>query len=437
MRLLAEVPATNLPEILARVTNPLVDGKYLHWDQLRHHQPPDGFTHGAWWSMLKIHRVTNQQALPLFDRDGQRFTYTTFPLITEQLHRIDMMAGGQIKLPEPVTNQHARTDYYVRSLIDEAITSSQIEGATTTRQIAKEMLRTGRPPRDRSERMILNNYITMQSIGETTSEPLTIALIKEIHRRVTDQSLDDPSASGRFRGPEEEVAVYDDTNNRLLHQPPPAAQLDHRTQALCDFANQSEPFVHPVIRSIILHFMIGYEHPFVDGNGRTARALFYWSMLKHGYWLAEFISISSIVLKSRVAYGMAFLQTETDEADLTYFIVYHLRIILEAIESLQGYMVHRAEEVRLADTELRGIGALNHRQRDLIRNAVRHPGRRYTVEEHKRCHRVAYETARSDLLDLADLGLLSKSPGGRGRKMVFSAQPQLAQRLATIGEGSR
>ena len=56
-------------------------------------------------------------------------------------------------------------------------------------------------------------------------------------------------------------------------------------------------FIHPMIRSIILHFWLAYDHPFVDGNGRTARALFYWSMLRHGYWLFEFISISQIILK--------------------------------------------------------------------------------------------------------------------------------------------
>ena len=101
-----------------------------------------------------------------------------------------------------------------------------------------------------------------------------------------------------------------------------ASNCTERMGLMCDFANSKTPegFVHPVLRSIILHFWLAYDHPFVDGNGRVARALFYWSMLRHGYWLFEFVSISQIILKAPVKYGRAFLYTETDDNDLTYFI---------------------------------------------------------------------------------------------------------------------
>ena len=135
-------------------------------------------------------------------------------------------------------------------------------------------------------------------------------------------------------------------------------------QRLCAFANQTDgAFVHPVIRSIILHFMLAYDHPFVDGNGRTARALFYWSMRRHSYWMAEFISISHIVLKAPAKYGYAFLFTETDEGDLTYFILYHLKIITRALESLHEYIARKAAELERLELELRGIESLNGTQR--------------------------------------------------------------------------
>ena len=116
--------------------------------------------------------------------------------------------------------------------------------------------------------------------------------------------------------------MYDE----IFHDPPPAEQLDERMAAMCDFANGKIPnhFIHPVVRAIILHFWLAYDHPFVDGNGRTARALFYWLMLRNNYWLFEFISISQIIRKAPIKYGRAFLYTETDDNDLTYFILYHL-----------------------------------------------------------------------------------------------------------------
>jgi Fic family protein len=219
-----------------------------------------------------------------------------------------------------------------------------------------------------------------------------------------------------------------------MHYLPPASTLDDRLAKVCAFGNQTEPFVHPVIRSIILHFIIGYDHPFVDGNGRTARALFYWSMLHHKYWLAEYISISQIVLKAPARYARAFLHTETDEADLTYFVVEQLSVIMRSLESLHEYIQRKTREIQSLENELQGIEVLNHRQRALIRHAIRHPGKRYTVAEHQTSQNVSYESARSDLLNLAKRGLLTAKMVGV--KWIFTPQTQLTGRLAALGSES-
>jgi Fic family protein len=410
-------------------------GKYLHWDELWHREPPDDLSREEWWFLLKFQRISLRQNLPLIDKSGDKMNFVMSPMILQNLHEIDLRAGGQIRMPEQVTNHETRDAYYVSSLIEEAITSSQLEGATTTRRVAKEMLRTGRAPQDRSERMILNNFLTMKRIGALRNKPLTRELILEIHEKVTHETLDEPTAAGRFRRSDEVVGVYDNSNNVLMHDPPLASTIEERIKAICDFANQEEPFVHPVIRSITLHFMLGYDHPFVDGNGRTARALFYWSMLRHGYWLAEFISISQIVLQAPAQYARAFLFTETDESDLTYFILYHLKIIMRALTSLHEYIARKAEEIRQFETELRGAAVLNHRQRALIRHAMRHPGTFYTVKGHQVGQNVSYESARADLLDLAKRDLLEakRENSGSGGKWVFIAKPQLTGRLAAMG----
>ena len=419
-------------QLLSRQEAVISSGRYFHWHELLFRPPPQDLTHEQWWFLIKSGRANQRQSVPLTDKEGYAFSYTSAPPIPRQLHEIDLRLGGQIKMPEEVTNPDTKDEYYISSLIEEAITSSQLEGATTTRQIAKEMLRTGRAPYDRSERMILNNYLTMRRIGEFKTQPLSKELIFEIHELVTRDTLEDSSSAGRFRTSQEEerIGVFD-SENRLVHNPPPASALEDRLQKICDFANQTEPFVHPVIRSIILHFMLGYDHPFVDGNGRTARALFYWSMLHHGYWLAEFISISQIVLKAPAQYGRAYLFTETDEADLTYFLLHQLSVVMRALDSLHEYISRKTHEIRNLEKELQGIEILNHRQRALIRHAVRHPGKRYTVAEHQRSQNVSYESARSDLLDLVERRLLDKAM--MGKKWVFTAQPHLSGRLAALG----
>jgi len=256
------------------------------------------------------------KSVPLWDQENKAlFSYNVPDQALEQLHQIDLAAGGSIGVPQAIVNPHTRDQYIVRSLIQEAITSSQIEGAATTRQVAKEMLRSGRPPRDRSEQMILNNFRAMQRIREWKDRPLDAELIFEIHRTITTLTLDKPDAAGRLRRADESVIIVDSSSNEVLHSPPHAKELPKRLAAMCDFANGKTPthFIHPAIRAIILHFWLAYDHPFVDGNGRTARALFYWFMLRHGYWLFEFISISEIILEAYVQYGEAFLYTETDQ----------------------------------------------------------------------------------------------------------------------------
>ena len=166
-----------------------------------------------------------------------------------------------------------------------------------------------------------------------------------IHRLVTDKTLPDPTAAGRFREPNEKRVVGDDFGE-MFHNPPRGGGA---TRPIADHVRLCERQDAGVLcpsggAAIILHFWLAYDHPFVDGNGRTARALFYWGMLHSGYWLFEFISISSILTKSPVTYGLSFLYSETDENDLTYFIVAQTKVIRRAIEELHTYISRKTGE---------------------------------------------------------------------------------------------
>jgi len=431
--LLRNLDSKQLSDVLSRGAGPLVNGRYLHWDELRHRAPPEGLASEAWWTGLKIARQGLLKDLPFQDKHKRPIRFGMPDPVLRALHEIDRRVGSAVTMVKPIVSSEDRDRYLVSSLIEEAITSSQLEGAATTREEAKAMLRSGRKPRDRSERMIVNNFRVMEHIRELRDEPLTPKIVLAMHRIVSEDTLDDPSAVGRLRRADEKVSVMDAQHSMVLHEPPPAASLPQRLDRLCAFANESvgESFVHPVIRAILLHYMLGYDHPFVDGNGRTARALFYWSLARSGYWLMEYVSISRLLKQAPAQYARAYLHSETDDNDTTYFILQQLSIIERAIDALYEYLARKTDEQRSAERLLRHAPALadrlNHRQLAILSHALKHPGHGYTVESHRRSHRVTLQTARTDLLALAKLKLLET--GKRGRALVFYAPEGLRARI--------
>ncbi|MBA3808322.1 MAG: Fic family protein [Solirubrobacterales bacterium] len=409
------------------------DGRsYVHWDTLRQLEPPANLSHDEWWWLIKWGRTPLQRAIPLTDASGETFVYGVPDLVARGLHYVDQRCAGEVAMPEVVTaDDQARQQYLVNSLMEEAIRSSQLEGATTTRRVAKELLQTGRAPKDRSERMILNNYRALQYMRDGMPDQLTPRTVLELQRILTDGTLENPDAAGRLQRPgEDRIAVVDRIDGSVVHQPPPADQLPERLQALCDFANERENpdrFIHPVVRAILLHFWLAYDHPFEDGNGRTARALFYWYMRISGYWLVEYLSISRILRQAPAKYSRSFVLTETDERDATYFLVYQLDVIQRAVRQLHAYLGQKIKDLRDVEGLLKGSSQFNHRQLALLGNAMRTPDAIYTHQSHASRHGVTHETARSDLLPLVALGFLEQRR--QGRRYVFTPPVDLPVRL--------
>jgi Fic family protein len=404
---------------------------YLHWDDFRHRAPSsDVLSVEERWAAIRMRRSFQAQCIELTDTQGKPFTFSLTQRTFELLHEIDLDCGGSMGIAEEgILQEQSRDRYYINSLFEEALTSSQLEGAVVTRSEAREIIRQQRKPANEHERMVVNNFLTMRLVADLTNDDLTPELILRIHREITAGTMKHPEDEGRFRDLGDGIHVEDQESGEVVHTPRPAAQLEASMRKLCDFANERgmNGYLHPVLRSIILHFWIAYDHPFVDGNGRTARAMFYWSMLRHGFWLAEFFSISHEILKAPKKYYRAFLHTETDDNDLNYFILHQLEVIMASIAAMKDYILRKREEM---DTVRRFLGpgaGFNHRQLALLKHALKHPFAAYTVTSHKNSHGVSYQTAMNDLAHLESQGLVKKHK--KGKAFVFSPVPDLATRI--------
>jgi len=414
-------------------------GRYLHWDQLRHRQPPFGLDIKTYWAFVRRAREQASCYTPFKDKAGDQFFYVLTDFISKSLHEIDSETHGGIHFSDSTPKKQDAAHFLVRSLIEEPFNSSLLEGAATTRDQAKKLIRAGVKPKTLGEKMVLNNYRAIEFIKSQKGDELTVAVINELHHLLTDGTLDDPSKVGVFRTAQDTINVVDEQSGEVLHSPPAAGLMLQNVQAICDFANKKGEigFIHPILRAIILHFMLAYEHPYVDGNGRTARALFYWSVVRDGYWLLEYVSISRIINESPVKYGRAFLHTETDSGDLTYFFHHQLEIILKSILDLQFFIKTKQQEVEkisqtLAHEEFRK--ALNHRQLILLHDAIGTPASIYDIKSHMKNNGVSYLTARSDLEGMVALAFFSKRK--RGNKSEYRPRKDLANMIgATAYDG--
>jgi Fic family protein len=361
-----------------------------------------------------------------------------FPSQAELLHTIDQACGGggvaAIDAEHGVlSDPEARTRFLIRSLMDEAIESSIIEGAATTRELAIELLRSGRPPVTKDERMVANNYAAMLQIKGWLDRPLSSGMLCELQKTLTQSTLRSEDQAGRFRRADEPIAVTDERTGETIFTPPPAGELSKRIEALCRFANDPHAgpeFIHPVVKACILHFMVGYEHPFVDGNGRTARAVFHWFALRNGYRVFEFMAISQLIRAAIAKYPQAYVDSELDDGDLTYFILYKLGIVTRSLERLSEHITEEEAKIERSLRLVRLDRHLNLRQRLLLEHALRHPKTIYTAKSHANSNNITAMTARTDLEYLRKRKLFGTYKVGRAVQYILS--PELPRRLAKL-----
>jgi len=402
--------------------------QYWYWSDLKYRLPKTDAKPEEIWAFLKIGRRANRKLSPILDKKNEPFTYAVPDSLLREMSEIDKFAGGVLTADHPAALP-SKERYIISSLMDEAIASSQLEGATTEYRVAKEMLRTGRKPKDKSEKMILNNWYAMQFIREKTQTNLSIEMLCELQNILTKDTLEHPEEeAGKLRN-RDDIGIY--YKGELVHEPPKHDALKEHMEKLCEFANNDgKNWVHPILKGAMIHFWIGYDHPFCDGNGRTARALMYWYMLRQRYALFQYLSISKHFLRAPARYIRAYVHSEVDENDLTYFLAYNLDAIGHAFRDLEGYLKRKQQELSDANGLLRKFHGLNLRQKGLIYHAIQHPDWLYTIDGHKNSHGISYETARHDLMQLESKGFLNQERQGK-RLLVFIPSGKMIDKLKT------
>lgn len=362
------------------------------------------------WQEIQTERKARGEVLDLRDEKGDNFWYVNLKPLQAKLHQID--SRGKDSLYSYI-KADIENELIFDSIIEEAWASNVIEGAFTTHKRAQELVRRNLTPKDKSELMTKNNHLAMIYILENRDSAFDLNLILKIHQIITQGTLDDPEYAGKFR--DDEVFIWDKTNT-VIFKPMATETIEPCLNNLVTWVNtqSDEDFIHPVVKASIIHFYLVYVHPFFDGNGRTARALFYFYLLKNQYEFFKYFSISALIAKQREKYYKAIKDVEDYDNDLTYFLLYFADVVTKSINEILDRIVRKYQsDIISKNLDSRGI-YLNKRQKKLVKLLIDHDHKNITTRRYEKIFKVSYGTARSDLNELEENGLLQKKKIGKG-----------------------
>lgn len=384
--------------------------------------------HEAWFLLRWRRRFNDRKKAPFVDTDGQPFYWSKPDSYEPNLRSFDMQLGGNTEASLLGGYADNRERFLRQSLIEESIASSQLEGATTSREAAQKMIAENRNPRSKSEWMIFNNFKTIQKIeAETANLPLSKELLLQLQKALTENTFDDTEKHkiGRWRKDEDGIVVVlqKGQNEYVSHVPPPEAEIIKLVDDFIEYANTPPEdddgiFTHPIVKAIILHFWFAYIYPFADGNGRMARMLFYWYLMKNGYWLIKYVPISTVIKNSRTQYSNAFVFSEQYDNDLTYFISYNFSKLNKALSMFNDH-VEKVKNKSESIDKLLDDKDLNDRQKQILHYLGGHKTDSITAKKHATFQRVGWLTASLDLKVLLEKGYLTSER--RGREILYSA----------------
>ena len=367
------------------------------------HRLPVSISIQQFWPELEQERRKCSQELPLLAQDRKPFWFVLTGSIEEQCDAIAELARRDIAFTGPEFDA-----LFQGAVVDEAVYSSVIEGAFTSREQAADFIRQNKQPRNKSEQMVKNNYDALTYVLEHLEDEINEETILQIAQIVT-RSAAEVQVTGYRDG-----AVYVTGREGDVYTPPQADAVPEMMRALVEFIQKSE--LHPLLKACIAHFYFVYVHPFGDGNGRTARALSYMMLLQAGYDFFRYFSISGIVAEERGKYYRSMRNVEDSDGDMTYFIDAYSGMLARTVEKMEHHLKYHV----LAGQKLKELeqnGTLNERQLKGAKWLLESSGSSVAVETWRKKYKVATETARRDLLALCDAGLLVRELDGR--KAVF------------------
>lgn len=275
--------------------------------------------------------------------------------------------------------------------------------------------------RDRDIQEVINYRKVMDYIGELEERSpefkIDEELIRHIHKLTVNKILD-PEKCGEFR--KTQVVVKNSATGQVSFRPPIAVALPFQIKDLLVFINsKEEKDIHPVLNSGIVHYELVRIHPFIDGNGRVARALSTLILFEEGYDIRRFFSLEEYFDSDSEVYYDALQSVEKNDGDLTNWLSYFtqgLSIELSKIkEKVERVSVDASLKLKLGGKPI----LLSDRQLKII-EYIQKAGYLQNQAFPQLFPMVSEDTILNELKALIKAGIIHKSGSTKGAKYIMS-----------------
>lgn len=375
--------------------------RYAPIDDIKYRLESLGHNKKDWESTKnKIQYFRKMGSIPLFLKSiDKKFWFFMSDAINKKIHEIEHR--GTVLFEKIERHGSFKQEFLSNASIEEAITSAIYEGANTTRSKAKELIATKSNPKSKDEWMLINNYKAMKWIKEHSTLKLSKEVALKIHEIVTTNTLegDDVNFCGKFRNDTVSVGSHTGVNWK---------QVESAFDEVIDLTTNNPRYLHPLLRGIIIHYFTAYIHPFFDGNGRTARTLFYFKAIKNNLKFVELLSVSANLKELGKKYEKSFDLVKQNDLDISYFVDFCLDSLLQSLKKVE-HKVNYLIDVSKIQKKLQ----LTNNQISLLQRMALHKYKAITIDEYALQIGKSREISRRELKKLVEIKLLYERKIGK------------------------
>ncbi len=270
--------------------------------------------------------------------------------------------------------------------------------------------------RERDIQEVLNYRNVLKFIEEFQGKTISEEVIKHLHALIAHRVLTDDQV-GEYR--KTQVVVKNAETGEITFRPPPAVEVPFLLADFIDWVNSvGNDDIHPTIKAGIVHYELVRIHPFLDGNGRVARAVATLILFSEGYDIKRFFSLEEYYDREPLHYYEALQSVGINQGNLTNWLVYFT-------EGLAIELTRIKEKVKSLSTDLKikkSLGgqqlALTERQIKIV-EFVQEQGFLQNKAFFELFPMVSEDTVLRELKDLLKKGIVKKEGSTKGAKYVL------------------